>query len=120
MKKLSRKEEELIQIMWELEKGFVKDIIEQMPEPKPHYNTVATLMKRLEEKGYLAHRDFGGSYEYYPIVGKETYKATFMKKVLSTFFDNSYANLLTYFAKEENVSAEELQELIKIIEKNKK
>lgn len=120
MKKLSRKEEELMQVIWDLDKAFVKDAIEHLPGPKPHYNTIATLMKRLEEKGYLAHNEFGGSYEYYPVVGKETYKHTFMKKVLNTFFDNSYLNMLAYFAKEEKISPEEMKELVKMIEKNKK
>ncbi|NLR78905.1 BlaI/MecI/CopY family transcriptional regulator [Chitinophaga eiseniae] len=120
MKKLSRKEEELMQVIWDLEKAFVKDAIEHLPDPKPHYNTIATLMKRLEEKGYLAHTEYGGSYEYYPIVGKENYKQTFMKKVLNTFFDNSYLNMLAYFAKEEKISPEEMKELVKMIEKDKK
>jgi predicted transcriptional regulator len=120
MKKLSRKEEELMQVIWDLDKAFVKDAIEHLPGPKPHYNTIATLMKRLEEKGYLAHNEYGGSYEYYPVVGKETYKHTFMKKVLNTFFDNSYLNMLAYFAKEEKISPEEMKELVKMIEKNKK
>ncbi|MEI3799459.1 MULTISPECIES: BlaI/MecI/CopY family transcriptional regulator [unclassified Chitinophaga] len=120
MKKLSRKEEELMQVMWDLEKAFVKDAIEQLPDPKPHYNTIATLMKRLEEKGYLAHHEYGGSFEYYPTIAKESYKDTFMKKVLNTFFDNSYLNMLAYFAKEEKISAEEMQTLVKMIEKDKK
>ena len=120
MKKLSRKEEELMQVIWDLDKAFVKDAIEHLPGPKPHYNTIATLMKRLEEKGYLAHNEYGGSYEYYPVVGKETYKHTFMKKVLNTFFDNSYLNMLAYFAKEEKISPEEMKDLVKMIEKNKK
>jgi predicted transcriptional regulator len=120
MKKLSRKEEELMQVIWDLEKAFVKDAIEHLPDPKPHYNTIATLMKRLEEKGYLAHREYGGSYEYYPTIDKDGYKDTFMKKVLNTFFDNSYLNMLAYFAKEEKMGAEEMKELVKMIEKDKK
>lgn len=120
MKKLSRKEEELMQVMWHLKKAFVKDAIDQLPDPKPHYNTIATLMKRLEEKGFLAHREYGGTYEYYPTIEKEKYKDTFMKKVVSTFFDNSYFNMLAYFAKEEKLSPDEVNELMKIIEKNKK
>ena len=120
MKKLSRKEEELMQVIWDLDKAFVKDAIEHLPGPKPHYNTIATLMKRLEEKGYLAHNEFGGSYEYYPVGGKESDKHTFMKKVLNTCFDNSYLNMLAYFAKEEKISPEEMKDLVKMIEKNKK
>lgn len=109
-----------MQVMWGLEKAFVKDVIENLPEPRPHYNTVATLMKRLEDKGYLAHKEYGGTYEYYPMVGKEAYKHTFMKKVLNTFFDNSYLDLLAYYAKQEKISPKELQQLIKMIEKDKK
>lgn len=109
-----------MQIMWGLEKAFVKDVIENLPEPRPHYNTVATLMKRLEDKGYLAHKEYGGTYEYYTVVGKEAYKHTFMKKVLNTFFDNSYLDLLAYYAKQEKISPKEMQQLIKMIEKDKK
>ncbi len=109
-----------MQVLWDLEKGFVKDVIEQLPDPKPHYNTVATLMKRLEEKGYLGHKEYGGTYEYYPLVGKEVYRQTLMKKVLHTFFDNSYLNLLAYFAKEEKMSAQELEQLVKMIDKQNK
>lgn len=120
MKKLSRKEEELLQIMWELDKGFVKEVIDHLPDPKPHYNTVATLMKRLEEKGYLGHKEYGGSYEYYPLIGKEAYRQTFMKKVLNTFFDNSYVNLLAYFAQQEKMDAKDVEQLLKKIEDDKK
>lgn len=109
-----------MQVLWDLKKAFVKDAIEHLPDPKPHYNTIATLMKRLEEKGYIGHHEYGGSYEYYPIIGKESYKDTFMKKVLNTFFDNSYLNLLAYFAKEEKIDAAEMKELLKMIEKDKK
>lgn len=119
MEKLTNKEEEVMQVIWLLQKGFVKDFMEQMPEPKPHYNTLSTMVRNLEEKGYVGHTQYGNTYEYYPLVTKEQYKETFLMKVLNTYFDNSYKNLVSFFAKEKQISAEELKEIIEMIEKRK-
>ena len=119
MEKLTRKEEEIMQVVWQLGKCFVKEVIERLPEPKPHYNTVSTIIRNMEEKGYIAHRDFGGSHQYYPVIGREDYRKNFMNKVIDGFFDNSYKNVVSYFAREEKISVEELKEIIRMIEERK-
>lgn len=120
MEKLTRKEEEIMQIVWQLGQCFVKDVIGLLPDPKPHYNTVSTIIRNMEEKGYIAHRDFGGSHQYYPLIGREAYRKNFMNKVIDNFFDNSYKNVVSFFAKEEKISVEELKEIIRMIEQKKK
>lgn len=119
MEKLTRKEEEIMQVVWQLNNCFVKDVIERLPLPKPHYNTVSTIIRKMEEKGYIGHRDYGGSYEYYPLISKEDYRKTFMNKVIDNFFDRSYKNVVSFFAKEEKISVEELKEIIEMIQKGK-
>lgn len=119
MEKLTRKEEEIMQVVWQLGQCFVKEVIEHLPDPKPHYNTISTIIRNMEEKGYIAHRDFGGSHQYYPAIGREVYRKNFMNKVIDNFFDNSYKNVVSFFAKEEKISVEELKEIIRMIEQRK-
>jgi len=120
VEKLTNKEEEVMQILWKIKKGFVNDVLEQIPEPKPHYNTLSTIVRLLEEKGFVAHKSYGKSHQYYPIISLETYRGVYIKESIKKYFGNSVSNLVNYFAKEEHLSEEELQELIKIIENNKK
>jgi predicted transcriptional regulator len=115
MKKLTRKEEEVMKILWKLEKAFVKDIIEEYDEPKPHYNTVSSLVRLLQEKGIIGFKQYGNTYEYFPLVTKEEYRKTFMKQVVSDYFDNSYKSAVAFFVKEKGLSPAELEELIKLI-----
>ena len=118
MKKLTRKEEEVMKILWKLKKAFVKDIIEVFPEPKPHYNTLSTVVRTLEEKGFVSHEAFGKTHRYYPILNKETYRTNFIQNAVKDFFNNSYSGMVSHFAKEEKISVEELKEIITLIEKN--
>jgi len=115
MKKLTRKEEELMKILWKLEKAFVKEIIEEYPDPKPHYNTTSSLVRLLQDKGFVGFNQFGNTYQYFPLIPKEQYKKSFMKQVVSDYFDNSYKNAVAFFVKEKGLSAKELEELIKMI-----
>jgi len=118
MKKLTRKEEELMKILWKLEKAFVKDIIDQYPEPKPHYNTVSSLVRLLQEKGIIGYTQYGNTYEYYPLIPKDEFKKTFIKQVISDYFDNSYSSAVAFFVKEKGLKPEELEEILQLI-KNK-
>ena len=120
MEKLTAKEEEIMQVMWQAGKGFVKDLMPLLPDPKPHYNTVSTIIRNLEDKGYVSHTDYGGSHEYYPLVSKAQYRQTFMRKVVANYFDNSYKNLVSFFAEEEKLSAEEVKEILDLIRRKKK
>lgn len=115
MKKLTRKEEEVMKILWRLEKAFVKDIVEEYDDPKPHYNTVSSLVRLLQDKGIVGFTQYGNTYEYFPLMTKEEYRKTFMKQVVSDYFDNSYKSAVAFFVKEKGLSPAELEELIKLI-----
>jgi BlaI family transcriptional regulator, penicillinase repressor len=115
MKKLTRKEEEVMKILWKLEKAFVKDIVDQYDEPKPHYNTVSSLVRLLQDKGVIGFTQYGNTYQYFPLVSKEEYRSTFMKQVVSDYFDNSYKSAVAFFVKEKGLSPEEIEDLIKMI-----
>jgi len=117
MKRLTRKEEELMQALWKLEQAFVKDLIEQLPEPKPHYNTVSTVIRKLESLGFVTHEDFGGTHRYLPRISKEAYQRQFLGDSMAAYFDNSYKNMVAFFAREKKITPEELQEILKSIEK---
>lgn len=120
MEKLTNKEEEVMQVLWKLEKAFVKEILAELPGKNLHYNTVSTLVRRLEDKGYVGHEDFGNTYRYFPLVAKEDYSAEFMNEASKMFFNNSYKNMVSFFAKKEKISAEELREILQIIENEEK
>jgi len=119
MQKLTNKEEEVMQILWKLEKAFVKDVLEAITDDKPHYNTLSTIIRILEEKGYVSHKAFGNSHQYFPIVSLEDYRKTFMHTAIENYFNNSYKTMVSYFAQEEKISAEELKEILALIEKKK-
>ncbi|UWX55791.1 BlaI/MecI/CopY family transcriptional regulator [Maribacter litopenaei] len=119
MQKLTNKEEEVMKILWSLEKGFVKEIMEEIEGEKPHYNTLSTIVRNLEDKKYVGHEAFGKTHRYFPLVSKENYRKQFVNSSMVDFFDNSYKSLVSFFAKEEKISVEELKEIIDLIEKRK-
>ena len=118
--KLTKKEEELMKILWKIREGFVKDIAEHYPDPKPHYNTISSLVRLLEEKGYVGHKAFGNTHQYFPIVSKNAYRKRFIKDVVKDYFDNSYKQTVSLFIEEQKLSNEDLDELIDLIESKKK
>lgn len=117
MQKLTNKEEEIMHILWRLEKAFVKDVMAEITGDKPHYNTLSTIIRNLEDKGYVSYNAYGKTHQYYPIVSKENYKKRFMTTAIENYFNNSYKNVVSFFAKEEKISVEELKDIIKLIEK---
>lgn len=119
MNKLTPKEEEIMQVLWKLERAFVKDILEWLPEPRPHYNTVSTAVRKLEAKGVVGHEAFGPTHRYFPILKKEDYLEALMSETVESYFDNSFKEIVSYFAKKEKISPEELKEIIRIIEQGK-
>ena len=119
MQKLTNKEEEVMHILWRLEKAFVKEIMAEIKEDQPHYNTLSTIVRILEEKGFVSHTAFGNSHQYYPIVAIEDYRKRFMTTAIDNYFDSSYKNLVSFFAEEEKISADELREILYMIEKKK-
>ncbi|WP_126974372.1 BlaI/MecI/CopY family transcriptional regulator [Gynurincola endophyticus] len=120
MQKLAPREEQIMQAFWKLEKAFIKEIIPELPDPKPHYNSVATIVKILEEKGFLSHEVWGNMYKYYPLFSKEEYQKHAMKDVMERLFDNSSSQMLAFFAKEEQLSEKEINEILQLIKSNKK
>jgi len=119
MQKLTNKEEEIMHILWKLEKAFVKDVLAEIKEDKPHYNTLSTIIRNLEDKGYVSYNAFGKTHQYFPIVSKEVYKKRFMNTAIESYFNNSYKNVVSFFAKEEKISVDELKDIIALIEKKK-
>ncbi len=119
MKKLTRKEEELMKILWKLERAFVKDVVEKYPKPKPHYNTISSLVRLLQEKGVVGFKQYGNTYQYFPLISKEEYRRSFMREVVSDYFDNSYKSVVTFFVKEKGLSPEEIDELVQLIKEQK-
>ncbi|CAM2939996.1 BlaI/MecI/CopY family transcriptional regulator [Flavobacterium frigoris] len=116
MQKLTNKEEEIMQILWKLKKAFVKEVMAEITEDQPHYNTLSTIVRNLEEKGYVAHNAYGNTHQYYPIVPIEDYRKRFMSTAIDTYFNSSYKNMVSFFAKEEKISAAELREILAMIE----
>lgn len=120
MEKLTNKEEEIMRTLWKLEKAFVKEILAELPQEGLHYNTVSTIVRNLEEKGFVSHNAYGKTHQYFPIVSKEEYRKQFMNLATKRFFDSSYKNVVSFFAKEEKISADELREILDLIEKKEK
>jgi BlaI family transcriptional regulator, penicillinase repressor len=113
MKELTKAEEEIMQILWKIEKGFVKDIIEQMPEPRPAYNTVSTIVRILEKKGFIGYNAFGKTHEYFPLIAEDKYKSFFLKNFMSGYFGGSFEKLVSFFAKDNNLDVKELDQLMR-------
>ena len=121
IKELTRAEEQLMQILWQLKKGFVKDVMEVLPEPKPAYNTVSTIIRILETKGFVGHTAYGKSHEYHPVISKEEYQNFATDKLMTGYFNNSVKSMLSYFVNKEKIDLKEADEIMRLIEnlKNK-
>lgn len=119
MQKLGKREEQIMQVVWQLKEAFIKDIIAKLPDPKPHYNTVATMVKILAEKGFLKAEKIGNTHLYTPLVPLADYREQDMETIKRKYFGNSFSKMITHFAKEENLSDEELDELVRIIKSQK-
>lgn len=117
MEKLTKQEEELMLIIFQQSKGFIKDFIQKMVEPHPPYTTVASIVKNLERKGYLIGKRYGNTSEYTPVMEESEYKSKYMSNVVENYFENSYKEMVSFFVEKQKISAEELQEIIKLIEK---
>ncbi|ATA67680.1 BlaI/MecI/CopY family transcriptional regulator [Capnocytophaga cynodegmi] len=120
IKELTSKEEEIMSFFWEEGKLFVKQIVEKYDDPKPHFNTISTYVRTLEEKGFLSHESFGSSYQYFPVISKEDYHNRTLKNVIKKYFGNSYLNVVNTFIKSENLSVDEIRKLLDDIDRNNK
>ena len=113
MKHLTNREEETMEVFWTKGAIYVKDIIDEMPEPKPHYNTVSTIVRGLEDKGFVGHEQFGNTYRYSAIISREEFSKDTIKSMVGKYFNKSYASVVSMFVEEEKISIEEIKELIK-------
>lgn len=112
MKELTKAEEQIMQVLWELNHAFVKEIIDKLPEPKPAYNTVSTIVRILQDKGFVDHETYGKSHCYYPLMDKNTYSKKFLKNFIGNYFENSFSRMVSFFAKEENIDLKELEDIL--------
>lgn len=119
IKDLTKAEEQIMQIIWQIEKGFVKDVMDYLPEPKPAYNTVSTIIRILETKGFIGHEAFGKSHQYYPLISKDDYKRHVTEKLLDGYFENSVESMFSFFVKEEKLDLSDVDEILKMINKIK-
>jgi predicted transcriptional regulator len=118
MKELTKAEEQIMQELWALEKAFVKEIVDKLPEPKPAYNTVSTIIRILEKKGFVDHYAYGKTHQYFPLISKTDYTKSYFKNFLSGYFSNSFQEMVSFFAKEDKMSLSELEEMIKEVGKD--
>jgi BlaI family penicillinase repressor len=116
MKELTKAEEQIMQILWIKEKAFVKEIIAELPDPKPAYNTVSTIVRILESKGFVSHEAFGKTHRYYPLARKEEYTHFFVNRLVKDYFDNSIQEMVSFFAQDQSVTLSELEELLSLIQ----
>ncbi len=112
---LNPKEEEIMKILWKLKKGFVKEIVEEMPNPKPPYTSVSTLVRKLQERGIVGYDAFGKTHRYYPILTEGEYKKQHFSKFFKEYFNGSYEKMVSFFLKEQNVDIGELEKILKEI-----
>lgn len=116
MRELTRAEEEVMMVLWKIKKGFVKDILEHFEEPRPAYNTVSTIVRILQDKGFVYHKAFGRTHEYFPLVTKEEYSKMHLSSFINDYFSNSFRKMVSFFAKEQKISVREMEGIMKIME----
>jgi BlaI family transcriptional regulator, penicillinase repressor len=117
MKNLTKAEEQIMQIIWKLQNAFLRDIIDELPNPKPHSNTVATIVKILVEKEFVGITVFGRTHQYYPLITKDTYSKSTMKNFVKGYFEGSFSNAVSFMVKENNLTIDELELLLKQLKK---
>ena len=119
LKELTKAEDQVMQILWTLQKGFVKDIMEEMPNPKPAYNTVSTIVRILESKGFVDHKAYGKTHEYFPLITKEKYTKFYLNNLIKGYFNGSFPNLVSFFAKENKMDVQDLEKLLEELKNQK-
>lgn len=118
MKELTKAEEQLMQILWKKGKAFVHEILEEFAEPRPAYNTVSTIIRILEKKHFVGHEAIGKAHQYHPLISKKEYTRSFLGRLVKGYFGNSYADMVSFFAQDPDISVEEMEEIRHIVRKN--
>jgi BlaI family penicillinase repressor len=116
MRELTRAEEGVMQVLWKIKKGFVKEILEHFGEPKPAYNTVSTIVRILQDKGFVSHKAYGHTHEYFPLISKDDYSKMHLKTFVKDYFSNSFQKMVSFFAREKSISIKDMREIMKILE----
>lgn len=116
MKELTKAEEQVMQVMWQIEKGFVNDVLDRFQDPKPAYNTVSTIIRILERKGFIGHKAFGKTHEYFPLITKKEYTKGFFSGMMKNYFSNSYQSLVSFIARDKNLSIQDMEDIKKLME----
>lgn len=119
MKELTKAEDQIMQILWKLKKAFVKDIVDQLPNPKPAYNTVSTIVRILEKKGFVGYTAFGKTHEYFPLIAKEKYTQFYLNNLVKGYFGGSFQSLVSFFASENKMDVQDIDLLVKQLEELK-
>ena len=119
MKHLTNREEEIMEIFWEKGSMYVKDVIDLLNGTKPHYNTISTVVRGLEEKGFVGHKQYGNTYLYFAVISREEFSRNSIKNLVSKYFNTSYASVVSMFVEEQKITTEEIQELIREVESRK-
>lgn len=119
IRELTKAEEEIMRVLWRIQKGFVKDVLTELPEPKPAYNTVSTIIRILEKKELVGYKAYGKTHEYYPLITEEAYRRFQTEQLMANYFDNSLNKLVSFFVKDKNISLSEADEIIKLLNKQK-
>lgn len=120
MASLTKAEERIMQILWDLEKGFIKDIQEQFPDPRPPYNTISTIVRVLVKKEIVSYKSYGGSHQYYPLITREEYRNDQMGKLMKNYFDNSLKEVVNFFSEKKDLDVDELDEALEMLREIKK
>lgn len=120
MRELTRAEEQVMQVLWKIGKGFVKDILEHFDEPRPAYNTVSTIVRILQDKGFVNHKAYGRTHEYFPVITKDEYSRSHLNTFINDYFSSSFGSMVSFFAKEKGISVHEMEEIMKLMEKEVK
>lgn len=120
MRELTRAEEQVMQVLWKIKKGFVKDILEHFENPKPAYNTISTIVRILQDKGFVSHKAYGRTHEYYPLISKNEYSKMHLSNFIDNYFSNSFGKMVSFFARENKISVKEMEEIMKMMEKEMK
>ncbi|OFY45276.1 MAG: hypothetical protein A2Z69_02005 [Bacteroidetes bacterium RBG_13_44_24] len=116
MRELTRAEEQVMQVLWKIRKGFVKDVLERFDDPKPAYNTVSTIIRILQDKGFVNHKAYGRTHEYYPVISRDQYSKSHLSSFVNNYFSNSFGKMVSFFAREKEISVKEMEEIMKIMD----
>jgi predicted transcriptional regulator len=115
IKELTKAEEEVMQILWRLKKGFIKEILEKFEEPRPAYSTVSTMIRILQDKGFVNYRAYGRTYQYFPVISKDDYRKAQMSSFVRNYFSNSYQKMVSFFAREDSITVRDMEEIMEMM-----